>query len=150
MYRSEQHADFAKWARATSKYYEANGFLTADRTAQLYGSGALETARSIVAVVESALETSPVHVYWRDWFKKHPGITAEERGIVERARDAGYSRERLYQHNLTVVERVESRHRNLPPPPPPFGVPAAPPVIVAPPAAPKRMVDDVSDLPGMV
>jgi len=149
-YRNYQHADYAKWARATTKYYKANGFLTADRTAQLYGSGALETARQIVAVVESALETSPVWVYWQNWIKRHPGITVEERGIVERVRDANYARDRLYQNNLSVVERVEARHRNLPTPPPPFGAQPAPPVIVAPPAAPKRLVDDVSDLPGMV
>lgn len=146
-YRNDQHKSFAKWARAVVKYHAEHGFLTAERTEQLYGSGGLATAREIVAHVETAMETSPTYRYWRDWRAAHPAIEPEERRIIEEIIAGGYDRTRLYSYKLQVIERVEARHRQLPPPPPMPGRPAAP----APaPTRPTRTVDDVSDLPGMV
>lgn len=150
MYRNPQHKAFAKWARATVKYHAAHAYLTPERTAQLYGSGGLEQARSIVAEVQNALDTSPTYRYWRDWLAKHPGITAEERRRVNEDIIAwGHAREALYPRNRALVETVEARHRQLPPPPPlPGGdIVAQPP---APPAPVGPVEDDVSDLPGMV
>jgi hypothetical protein len=132
------------------KYHAANGFLTKDRTEQLYTSGGLEQARSIVAAVTSALETSPIYVYWRDWVATHPAMTREERLAIDDIIAQGYPRERLYSYRLRVVEDVERRHRALPPPPPLPGVIVAQPPAPAPAPAPTRTRDDVSDLPGMV
>lgn len=146
-YRSERHKTFAKWARATVKYHAAHGFLTPERTEQLYGGGGLTTSRGIVAQVREALETSPTYVYWRSWIAEHAGMTAEERKVVAGIVGAGYLRERLYGLNRQVVEAVERRHRALPPPPPLPGAQPAPAPKPAP--APPKMVDDVSDLPGM-
>lgn len=148
VWRNEKHKSFGTWARATVKYHTAHGFLTADRTEQLYGSGGLETARAIVAQVAAGLETSSGYVYWRDWLARHPGLLPEERLLVEGLRDGGYERAVLYSYKRSMVEQAEARHRELPPPPPMLG--GAPPSPAASVAAPKRTVDDVSDLPGMV
>lgn len=152
-YRSEKHRSFAQWARASVKYHAKHGFLTNDRTEQLYVSGGLEQARSIVALVESALETSPTYCYWREWLERHPIMSADERRILLEIMRGGYERTGLFSDRRRVVEAVERRHRDLPPPPPLFPGPL-PPIVAAPqvsaPVAPTRMVDDVSDLPGMV
>lgn len=155
---SEDHRDFARWAKATVKHYAKNGYLTAPRTAQLYESGALATAQAIVAQVERALAESPVFVYWQEWLERHPLISPQERALVQECLNRGWLRHQLYESREAVIAACERRHTQLPPPPT-FG--SSPPSLrEGASAAAKSLAarteaavvvyrDDTSDLPGM-
>ncbi len=150
-HRNREHAAYAKWARATVKYYATHGYLTAERSEQLYASGGLEQARRIVTAVAEANDASPTYRDWMDWLARHPGITEGERRRLDDIIARSYPRDRLYNFNRQLVDDIEARHRadRLPPPPPlPGGDIVTPPAPA--PKPPGPTLDDVSDLPGMV
>lgn len=140
-YRSDSHKKWASWARAALKYYRSHGYL-AETRAEQYDNGGLGTARLIVAQVEEAMTASPVVRYWQDWQAAHPGLTPREAELVRGIVAQGYERHRLTSWNLRVIEQIEARFKNLPPPPSLPDRPAKTSRVV--------MVDDVSDLPGMI
>lgn len=117
---SQRHA-FGKWARAASKYYRKNGYLTAQRTEDMYTmigeewkpGRMMERATSIVALYDRATANDPREMkrraarnFWSQFKTENPVMNDYQRSRVEYWESRGYMLDDLYSRNRDLVDEI--------------------------------------------
>ena len=119
--------ELAKKLRATLKYHGKNGYLTDQRTCDVWepvhdeegkvvewSKGRLiKLTESMLAAWKTAEESDPdaeIRRYWEAWLKKHAEVMDDwQKRKVAYFRDRAYSREELFANNKVMVESIEAR-----------------------------------------
>lgn len=120
-FESQRNA-LGKWGRAATKYYRKNGYLTQQRTDDLYHDAGdnqfvegqmLARARSIVALWDKATEHDPREMkkraarnFWSQFKAENPVMNDYQRGRVEYWEGRGYMLDDLYSRNRELVEEI--------------------------------------------
>ena len=113
--------EFGKWGRAAVKYYDKNGYLSPQRTSELWevdgnsisdGEMLLKAAALVEQYVYARdnSDGSKAKIYWTKFISDHPNMNDYQRGRIQMLSDRGYTREALRSWNLEIVREIEEQH----------------------------------------
>lgn len=111
-----------KWARATVKYYKKNGYLTPQRTDDIYVStgkksvpnGAMaRTAAEIRESYDRAKECSGgkhIREFWENFIAEHPHMTTDQKDRILIFKERNQAEWALYRSGTALVEKIRTQH----------------------------------------
>ena len=111
----------AIWGRAAIKYFDKNGYLTPQRTNELYTRIGDEwhpgqmvfTADALVsnyAAAENASDGGGTRKRWDEFIRLHPNMNDYQRRQINYFRGNGYTYESLYDRNRALVDEIRAQH----------------------------------------
>ena len=112
----------AIWGRAAIKYFDKTGYLTKQRTNELYTRIGDEwhpgqmvfTADALVSNYAAAENASDgggdARKRWDEFIRLHPNMNDYQRRQVRYFRQNGYTEESLYERNRALVDEIRAQH----------------------------------------
>lgn len=116
---------FAIWAKAAVKFYDKKGYLTPQRTEQLFAADAdgdtsqcfpgpmWKAANRLTEEWDTAYRQSgraETDAYWDKFLRDYPNLTKYEKDRIRQFKLYGNRREDLYSYNEEFVARLEKAH----------------------------------------